>query len=110
MLQWPVFQRHLLHLDTDFQARLGDNQFDPYFDGPPAEIDSSMLRLDITEALVESFVANNLPCNPILDPVLLRQHIREVADRGLAWDGEGCLLVSASCLHDLRISPEHCSC
>lgn len=99
MLQWPVFRRHLPNLDPHISSRLGDNTFDPRLNGSEARLSDSMLRLEVVQPLVESFVANTLPCNPILDPVSLRQHVHEVAERGLTWDGQSCLLVSLKGTH-----------
>ena len=95
MLQWPVFKQSLPDIDTVSRAGLGDNQFDPP-DAAGTHLPEDMLRLEVLEPLLESFVANNLPCNPILDPVSLRQQVQAVAEKGLAWDGRSCLLVRAA--------------
>lgn len=96
MLQWPVFKRSLREQSTQRETLVGDNQFGQEVRERGAVLDESMMQLEVIEPLVESFIANNLPCNPILDPVSLRQQVDALLKEGLSWNGQSCLLVSSN--------------
>ena len=100
MLRWPIFEQRLGNLSkTSLIEDLGKASTAESFasDGTRERAAYEVLNLDrnTVSQLIENFLINNLPSNPILDPVSLRRDGQEVVDSGLRWDGKSCLIVNA---------------
>ena len=100
MLLWPIFEQHLSSLTrTSLLEDLGQV---PSITNPslshgtqmPAAGEALNLDHNTVRQLIENFLVNNLPKNPILNPVSLRRDGQEFVDSGIRWDGESCLFVS----------------
>lgn len=95
MLKWPIFNQCLRSQDNKHLAK--PLAVDAEFSDPRRAADSRIdVNMDLSnvEPVVESFIANILPSSPILDPVEVRQQVREVVEHGLLWNGHSCLAVS----------------
>lgn len=104
ILQWPIFKDRLSHLsDNTLMEDLGQ---------PPSPRESSSRAAENTAPgetisldpgtvshLVENFLVNNFPSNPILDVASLRRDARQLSESGLCWDGRSCLVVSSARRH-----------
>ena len=100
MLRWPIFEQRLGNLSSiSLVEDLGKVSAADSFtnDGTRERAAYEVLNLErnTVSRLIENFLVNNLPSNPILDPVSLRRDGQEVVDSGLRWDGKTCLIVSA---------------
>lgn len=99
ILRWPIFAKHLACLGmiasplievlgqpscrtTDFVFNSGREA------GVVVDLDAT-----IVTQLIENFLINNHPKNPILDPATLRRDGRLCVETGLGWDGSSCLVV-----------------
>ncbi len=99
MLRWSIFRQHLSHLadralaqDLGKRATATDERTGE--DRLVIGEDELILHPDVVYPLVENFIINNLPSNPILDPESLRQKVQHMVEYGLGWHGESCLVAS----------------
>lgn len=95
MLLWPIFEHHLFRLpsqplirDLDSVAHRRNSRSDR------SKIDRLNLDLPTVHNLVQGFVANILPSNPVLNPSTLRHDVQGALDDGMKPSGRTCLVVS----------------
>lgn len=105
ILQWPVFRDRLSHLsDNTLMEDLGEPP-NPHDWGSPSTVEPTIqdgavrFDSDTMDRLVENFLVDNFPSNPILDPSSLRRDAHQLAESGLRWDGKSCLVVSPTKHH-----------
>lgn len=96
LLRLPTFKQHL-PLTTDNSP--SQQMEKPVFTEPlPRDCDLD-LRPQVMLGIVENFIENNLGCNPIVEPQALRLKAQLVAEQGLAFNGDSCLVVCSRWLH-----------
>lgn len=108
MLRWPVFRQRLARLGiaaddplaallhqpprrsepvTAAQRPFGESQ-DPQYDVADA------FKRENIQRLVDNFLVNNNPKNPVLDPASLRRDAEDFVGSPWQWDDKSCLMVS----------------
>lgn len=90
LLQLPVFKRHLPLLAESTPSQ--QMEVTGFAEPPPRDCDLD-LRQDTVRRLVENFIKNNLPSNPIVEPQSLRAKAQVILERGPSYDGDSCLVV-----------------
>ncbi len=95
MLHWSIFEHHLFCLPS--QPLIKDLDSVAYQRSPRSDrskIDRLNLDFPTVHYLVQGFVANILPSNPVLKPSTLRHDVQEALDDGMKPCGRTCLVVS----------------
>ncbi|KAF1850049.1 uncharacterized protein K460DRAFT_411828 [Cucurbitaria berberidis CBS 394.84] len=97
VLSWPIFPT------TKPSISLAGHDIDS---SPTHSLPS--LQLSELSRLEAKFIANVHPKNPFVDPIALRQHIHHVAESGLDWSTETCLvaIVCALGAYSQKYDPE----
>lgn len=98
MLKWPIYHPHIPRNSSDSGIRghydslgiIDDDMFQLLWHEKPN------LKQDEVNDLVESFISEILPSNPILDPVQLRMQAHDLVtcNSVLLYNGQSCLMVS----------------
>jgi hypothetical protein len=102
VLQWPIFSEYAPHLAGELYEPILKVMARPARQTTfTSESMNSMgatlhnLNLDVLNALIANFLANNHIKNPVLDVQTLRIDVIEFAESGPRWDGKSCLLVGS---------------
>ncbi|PTU18051.1 hypothetical protein P175DRAFT_0534955 [Aspergillus ochraceoroseus IBT 24754] len=91
---WEIFDGQCLSLDPDAQFQ-GLNQCAPKVN---AQHTGARIVEEDAPRLIRRFLSNVHPKNPVVDHNLLLVYAKDVAEKGLWWDGPTCLVLVACAL------------